>query len=81
MVDRVPFPFTSREQYERAMRNPLGAEWNTGAAFANLTRPDVTFKMGQLIDPIKLSKAAKIKWEEQQQAKVKAKRDARKPKL
>ena len=28
----VPHPFTSREQYERAMARPIGREWNTAAS-------------------------------------------------
>lgn len=27
----VPFPFDSKDTYERAMRQPLGREYNTGA--------------------------------------------------
>ena len=27
----VPYPHTSRDTYERAMRQPLGPEYNTGA--------------------------------------------------
>ncbi len=28
----VPFPFDSRETYERALRQPLGREYNTGGS-------------------------------------------------
>lgn len=35
VVEGVPFPFTSREQYERAMRQPLGREWNSSVSFAS----------------------------------------------
>lgn len=31
----VPFPFDSKDTYERAMRQPLGREYNTGALGLN----------------------------------------------
>jgi U3 small nucleolar RNA-associated protein 14 len=40
-VSEVPYPFTSREQYERAMRRPVGKEWNTALAVRDQTRPAV----------------------------------------
>ncbi len=41
MVPTLPHTFTSVDQYERAMRNPLGPDWNTQGAFRNLTKPEV----------------------------------------
>ena len=38
----MPYPFTSREAYERSMRAPIGPEYNTDEAFRNLTRPAVS---------------------------------------
>lgn len=52
-IQGVPYPFTSREQYERAMRQPLGREWNADQSFRNLTRPEVKTRLGTIIDPIK----------------------------
>ena len=57
-VDKVPFPFTSREQYERAMRQPLGPEWNSRMAHATLTHPKVVVKPGHLIAPLQASAIA-----------------------
>lgn len=48
----VPFPYTSRAQYEMAMRNPLGPEWNTRTQHQKLTLPKVTTKPGKAIKPI-----------------------------
>lgn len=48
----VPFPYTSKAQYEMAMRNPLGPEWNTRTQHQRLTLPRVTTKPGQAIEPI-----------------------------
>ena len=59
VVEGVPFPFTSREQYERAMRQPLGREWNSSTSFANLTKPEIKTRRGTIIDPIRLPKKRK----------------------
>ncbi|KAK8822672.1 hypothetical protein WA556_001566 [Blastocystis sp. ATCC 50177/Nand II] len=56
VVEGVPFPFTSREQYERAMRQPLGREWNSSVSFASLNQPEVKTRRGTIIEPIKLPK-------------------------
>jgi len=56
MVDTVPYPFTSREQYERSLSNPLGSDFNTAYAFNKSIKPLVITRPGAVIDPI--SKAA-----------------------
>lgn len=48
----LPYPYTSAAQYEAAMRQPIGSEWNTRTQHQRLTLPRVTTKMGQRIDPI-----------------------------
>jgi len=53
----VPFPFNSKETYERAMRQPLGRDFNTAAAFRNLTRPEVVKDAGVIIQPVRFSAA------------------------
>lgn len=40
-VNDVPYPFTSQEQYERSIRQPIGKTWNTERAFTKLTIPKV----------------------------------------
>lgn len=50
--DDVPFPYTSRAQYEMAMRNPLGPEWNTRTQHQRMTLPKVLTKPGKAIKPI-----------------------------
>lgn len=55
-VAQVPYPFTSKEQYERSMRQPLGREWNTTQSLRDLTKRDVLLKAGTIIDPMKLPK-------------------------
>jgi U3 small nucleolar RNA-associated protein 14 len=57
----VPFPFTSREQYERSIRQPLGKQWNTASATSALCAPRVTTKAGEVIEPMALTKSIKTK--------------------
>ncbi|KAJ7097272.1 Utp14-domain-containing protein [Mycena belliarum] len=52
-VADLPYPFTSRAQYERSMEAPLGAEWNTRVGFQKGTLPRVVKKMGVVIEPLK----------------------------
>lgn len=49
----VPFPFETREQYERSLRMPIGQEWSTRESHQNLIKPRVIIKPGLVIDPIK----------------------------
>ncbi|KAF8216392.1 Utp14 protein-domain-containing protein [Mycena galopus ATCC 62051] len=51
-VKDLPYPFTSRAQFERSMEAPLGAEWNTRVAFQKGTLPKVVKKMGMVIEPL-----------------------------
>ena len=55
----VPYPYTSREEYERAMKGALGSEWNVTGAVKDMTRPAVATRAGKIIRPI--SKRAKAK--------------------
>lgn len=57
----VPYPYTSREQYERAMQMPVGPEWNTSQIVRKNTKPEIITKAGRIIEPIALPKAAKKK--------------------
>lgn len=58
-VQDVPYPFTSREEYEMAMRNPLGSDWNTPASTNALTVPKIMKRAGVMINPLALTKADK----------------------
>ncbi|KAJ3076227.1 hypothetical protein HDU98_004840 [Podochytrium sp. JEL0797] len=51
----LPFGYESREQYEQAIRMPLGVEWNTTSSHARLTAPKVVTKMGTVINPLRLT--------------------------
>ncbi|CAB1097096.1 unnamed protein product [Ectocarpus sp. CCAP 1310/34] len=56
MVSEVPYPFTSREQYERSLRQPIGGEWNTSQSVRAMTRPAVVVRAGVAVAPMKLGK-------------------------
>lgn len=49
----VPYPFETREQYERSLRMPLGQEWTSRETHQKLTMPRVITKQGVVIDPLK----------------------------
>ena len=49
----VPFPFESREQYERSLRMPLGQEWTSRETHQRMTMPRIITKQGTVIDPLK----------------------------
>ncbi len=51
-VAQVPYPFTSREQYERSMRRPIGPEWNTCQSVRALTKKPELTRAGAIIAPL-----------------------------
>jgi U3 small nucleolar RNA-associated protein 14 len=52
MLSEVPYPFTSREEYERAMAGGVGKEWNVTSSFKDMTRPEVITRPGKIIQPL-----------------------------
>ncbi|KAJ7063357.1 Utp14-domain-containing protein [Mycena amicta] len=52
LVKDLPYPFTSKAQYERSLQTPVGREWNTRVAFQRGTLPSVVKKMGTVIEPL-----------------------------
>ena len=61
-VEGVPFPFTSREQYERAMRKPLGREWNSKSSFL-AKQPSIQARSVFVLYGVFVKKQAKCTWE------------------
>ncbi len=51
-VKDLPYPYTSKAQFEGKMAGAVGKEWNTRVAFQRGTRGRVTKKMGQVIEPL-----------------------------
>ena len=52
MAGSVPYPFETREQYERSMSTPIGPEWTTREMFQKVTKPRVTIKAGAIVNPL-----------------------------
>eukprot|EP00981_Chlorochromonas_danica_P015793 scaffold14461_cov250-Ochromonas_danica.AAC.3 len=52
----VPYPFTSREEYERSLQMPVGEEWNAMPVVSKMTLPEVKTRAGRIIEPIQLVK-------------------------
>mmetsp|Transcript_1307 Transcript_1307/g.1650 ORF Transcript_1307/g.1650 Transcript_1307/m.1650 type:complete len:103 (+) Transcript_1307:2271-2579(+) len=55
-VKDLPHPYTSVEQYERAMANKVGKEWNSLQTHKRQIQPEVLTKVGEIIKPLKLQK-------------------------
>ena len=51
-VSKLPFPYSSVDQFEKSLRAPLGKDWNTETAFRQLVKPKVVTKIGSVIEPI-----------------------------
>ncbi|KAJ0010778.1 hypothetical protein Pint_33830 [Pistacia integerrima] len=49
----LPYPFTSKEVFERSIRVPVGPEFNPATAVGALNQPEVKKKSGIIIKPIK----------------------------
>jgi len=52
LVKDLPYPYTSKAQFERTMEHPLGTEWNTRVSFQRGTLPRVVKKPGVIINPL-----------------------------
>lgn len=52
MASQLPFPFETREQYERSLRVPQGKEWVTKKTHQDVTKPRVIVKQG-IIKPLR----------------------------
>jgi U3 small nucleolar RNA-associated protein 14 len=57
MLGDIPYPYSSRAEYEQAMIGGVGKEWNVTSAYKNMTRPEILTRSGKMIQPI--SKKAK----------------------
>ena len=52
MLQEIPHPYRSREEYELAMTGGLGTEWNVHSSFREQTRPSIQTRAGKIIQPI-----------------------------
>ena len=53
----IPYPFKSREDYERSLQMPVGEEWNASHVVRKFTKPEVITRAGRIIEPKKLTKS------------------------
>lgn len=58
-IAHIPYPYSSREEYERAMSGGVGREWNVTSGVKSMTRPEIYTRAGKVIQP--LSKKVKVK--------------------
>lgn len=52
MIDKLPFGYESREQFNREMETPLGREWVGEKNHRGFTKPSLIKAVGQAITPI-----------------------------
>ena len=60
-LENIPYPFSSREQYERAMAGAIGKEWHVSSAVKNMTRAEVLTRAGKMIKPLNKKSKSKTK--------------------
>lgn len=48
----LPYPYTSKAQYEQKLAQPTGVEWSTRGTYKEATKPKVLIKPGQVIKPV-----------------------------
>ncbi|WWC61424.1 uncharacterized protein I303_104008 [Kwoniella dejecticola CBS 10117] len=53
LLQDLPYPYTSKEQYERSFATPVGSEWNSRSGFQKGTLPRVVKKPGAIIEPVR----------------------------
>jgi U3 small nucleolar RNA-associated protein 14 len=68
-VTDIPYPFTSREEYERSLQMPLGEEWNAMHVVGKLTEPELKTRAGRIIEPIALPKGKQRTQDEKSNSK------------
>ncbi|CAM6036547.1 unnamed protein product [Sphagnum compactum] len=54
-ASKVPFPYRSREVFERTIQMPIGRDYNTDKSTRDMTRPSEIKKAGVVIEPLKLN--------------------------
>lgn len=60
-LSEIPYPYRSREEYEKAIAGNIGQEWNTSKGTKEMSRPAVLFRAGKIIQPIDNAKRVKKK--------------------
>merc|ERR1719183_1564918 len=52
LVEKAPHQFQDAQQYQRTLRMPIGADWNTSITHKKAIQPKVVVKAGKMVDPI-----------------------------
>jgi U3 small nucleolar RNA-associated protein 14 len=55
-VKEIPYPYSSREEYEMANSTPIGPEWLPLTAHTESIQPKVSARIGAVLPPLKLAK-------------------------
>lgn len=53
LVKRLPFPYSSKEQFDAGHKIPIGKDWNTHRSHQKLIASEVVLRPGEMIKPIK----------------------------
>jgi U3 small nucleolar RNA-associated protein 14 len=51
-LSEIPYPYRSREEYERTISGSIGQEWNTIHGTKEMSRPGILVRAGKIIQPI-----------------------------
>lgn len=52
VLTHIPYPYSSREEYERSIAGGIGREWNVSRSFKDMIRPSIITRNGKIIQPI-----------------------------
>ena len=56
----IPYPYRSREEYERAISGNIGQEWNTIHGMKEMSRPAILVRAGKIIQPLSTKAKKKV---------------------
>lgn len=62
LVEKLPFEFETKEQFDFCMSQPVGQEWTGIKNFKNNVKPAVVSNLGKSILPIALQRIPKTKF-------------------
>ncbi|KAJ8672841.1 hypothetical protein QAD02_004101 [Eretmocerus hayati] len=70
LVNELPFPFTSVQDFEASIRAPIGREFVPEKTFSKLIQPSVKTKMGKVIEPMSEDMLIKMKGLKEKEKKL-----------
>ena len=60
-LSEIPYPYRSREEYEKSIAGNIGQEWNTMHGTKEMSRPAILVRAGKIIQPIGKRSKQKVK--------------------